>query len=93
MVVLVIDADGWVDGNAGESQSIPIRNHEGITEYAPLHIQRDELNADTNVRIRFILTPQQLKASGVPLQAVNPVGGQRGQTRVLQRTAHREMVH
>lgn len=64
MVVLVIDTDGWVDGNAGESQSIPIRDHRDIAEYAPLHIQRDELNADTNVRIRYMLTPQQVKAIG-----------------------------
>lgn len=68
MVALVIDADGWFYGDPGEPALIPYRKHEGIAEYiaeyAPLHIQRDDLNATTNVRIRTILTPQQVRAIG-----------------------------
>ena len=64
MVALCIDADGWVGGQTGEPFNVPTRMHGPIAEYAPLHIERDELNAATNIRIRTILTPQQVKAMG-----------------------------
>ena len=64
MVALCIEADAWISGNRGEPFYVPLGKNRIIEAYAPLHYERDDLNAATNIRIRFILTPQQVKAIG-----------------------------
>ena len=64
MISLCVDADYWSRSRSGESFVVPKRNHWVIEAYPPLRNERDDLNASTNVRIRTILTPQQVRAIG-----------------------------